>query len=166
MNTNFTRTRKIILLLTVLVAVSGLVVFTVWVRKTDAGDYLSAKIERGNIRNTVNATGIGVSAGMLTPTVKAALYLQAPRSSQCQTVIASLNQLIYDVTNRARYMTLFYARLNPRERTLQYTNGGHLPGIWFRAATQEIAWLDKGGVALGNVRRDDLRKCAGAVSAG
>lgn len=49
----------------------------------------------------------------------------------------------------ARYETVFYARLNPSDGTLQYTNGGRLPGLWYQAASREIVWLEKGGIAPG-----------------
>lgn len=119
--------------------------------KVVAGDYYDfIELAEGDLGLVVaDVAGKGVPAGMLMPTVKAVLCLEAPRSFQCQTVVASLNQLMYDVTEGARYVTLFYARLNPRELTLQYTNGGHVPGLWYKAATREIVWLDKGGTAPG-----------------
>lgn len=119
--------------------------------KVVAGDYYDfIELEEGNLGLVVaDVAGKGVSAGMLMPTVKAALCLEAPRSGECQTVVARLNQLIYDVTDGVRYVTLFYARFNPQDRTLQYTNGGHLPGLWYKAAMREIVWLDKGGISPG-----------------
>ncbi|MBI1763862.1 MAG: PP2C family protein-serine/threonine phosphatase [Acidobacteria bacterium] len=119
--------------------------------KVVAGDYYDfIELEDGKLGLVVaDVAGKGVPAGLLVPTLKTTLRLEAPRLAQCQEVVASLNQLIYDVTDGARYVTIFYARLNPPDRTLQYTNGGHLPGLWYRAATREIAWLDKGGISPG-----------------
>ena len=57
MKATLTRARKIILLITVLAIVSGVIVLTVWGRKTETGDYFTAKIERGAIHNTVSAIG-------------------------------------------------------------------------------------------------------------
>lgn len=119
--------------------------------KVVAGDYYDfIELENGELGLVVaDVAGKGVPAGLLVPTLKAALRLEAPRLPQCQAVVASLNQLIYDITDGARYVTLFYARLNPPDRTLQYTNGGHLPGLWYQAATHAIVWLEKGGLAPG-----------------
>ena len=119
--------------------------------KVVAGDYYDFfELEDGKLGLVVaDVAGKGVPAGLLVPTLKATLRLEAPRLAQCQAVVASLNQLIYEVSGGARYATLFYARLNPQDRTLQYTNGGHLPGLWYQAATRAIVWLEKGGIAPG-----------------
>jgi len=119
--------------------------------KVVAGDYYDfIELPDGQLGLAVaDVTGKGVPAGLLVPTLKAALRLEAPRSPQSHEVADSLNQLIYEVTDEARYLTLFYAKLTLQERTLQYTNGGHLPGLWYKAATREVVWLDKGGLLLG-----------------
>ncbi|MGE0129277.1 MAG: PP2C family protein-serine/threonine phosphatase [Blastocatellales bacterium] len=119
--------------------------------KAVAGDYYDfTELADGALGLAVaDVVGKGVPAGLLTPTLKAALRLQAPRAEQSHEVAADLNQLLHDVTDEARYVTLFYGVLNPQARTLQYTNGGHLPGLWFKAATREFVWLDKGGLSLG-----------------
>jgi HlyD family secretion protein len=57
MKTKITRGKKMILLISSLVIIS-MVAFTVfWSGKADSSDYLTAKIQRGNIRNTVAAVG-------------------------------------------------------------------------------------------------------------
>ena len=119
--------------------------------KVIAGDYYDfIELADGALGLVVaDVVGKGVPAGLLTPTLKATLRLEAPRAQQSHEVVAGLNQLLHDVTDEAHYVTLFYGILNPQTRALQYTNGGHLPGLWRKAATREIVWLDKGGLSLG-----------------
>ncbi len=116
-----------------------------------AGDYYDfMELEDGNLGLVVaDVAGKGVQAGLLAPTLKATLWLEAPRARQSQEVVTDLNRLLYDLTEEARYVTLFYGILNPRTQALRYTNAGHLPGLLFKAATREIVWLEKGGLALG-----------------
>ena len=119
--------------------------------KVVAGDYYDfIEFSDGKLGLVVaDVAGKGVPAGLLTPTLKAALRFEAAQTRPTQAVTASLNQLLYDLTDETRYATLFYAVLNPVTHTLQYTNAGHLPGLWFKAATREVVWLEEGGLALG-----------------
>lgn len=100
--------------------------------KVVAGDYYDfIELANGSLGLVVaDVAGKGVPAGLLVPILKTALRLEALRETQCHEVAAGLNQLLLDVTDGARYVTLFYAQLNSQERTLQYTNGGHVPGLW------------------------------------
>jgi HlyD family secretion protein len=51
------RGRKSLLVLVVVSGALALAGFTFWGRGASAEEYLTAKVERGNIRNTVPATG-------------------------------------------------------------------------------------------------------------
>jgi sigma-B regulation protein RsbU (phosphoserine phosphatase) len=122
--------------------------------KVVAGDFYDV-IEMGEARlglAVADVAGKGVPAGILVPTLKAALRLEAPRSPRSDLVAASLNDLIFDLTDDVRYVTFFYATFDTESRTLQYTNAGHLAGLLFRSSTGRVVRLEQGGLPLGLFR--------------
>ena len=84
----------------------------------------------------------------MTP-VQTVVRLRASDSAPPAAVMQDLNQIFLQIMGRARYVTLFYGRLNLKKKLLEYTNAGHEPPFLFRARTGEVIWLDKGGLVLG-----------------
>jgi sigma-B regulation protein RsbU (phosphoserine phosphatase) len=62
--------------------------------------------------------------------------------------MARLNRFLYENTEANRYVTLFYAELDPVRRTLGYVNAGHVPPFWIRADGRSSR-LEEGGPVLG-----------------
>lgn len=116
-----------------------------------AGDYYDfIELNDGCLGLVIaDISGKGVPAGLLMPLVKATLRLEAPRLTESHEVVKSFNQILYDVTDEARYATLFYGKFDPTRRLLQYTNAGHLPGLLYKAQAKETVWLSKGGLVSG-----------------
>ena len=63
-------------------------------------------------------------------------------------LLALLNHQLYDSTPAEKYATLFLAMYDERQRTLTYSNGGHLPPIILRSDCG-IRKLDQGGTVVG-----------------
>ncbi len=61
----------------------------------------------------------------------------------------SLNKVMYDVTQAARYVTLFYGKLHVGLNQLEYINAGHDSPLWFRQGTKTAEWLDSSSTPLG-----------------
>jgi sigma-B regulation protein RsbU (phosphoserine phosphatase) len=116
-----------------------------------AGDYYDfIELNDGWVGLVIaDISGKGVPAGLLMPLVKATLRLEAPRLTESNEVVKSFNQILYDVTDDARYATLFYGKFDPTRRLLQYTNAGHLPGLLYKSQAKETVWLSKGGLVTG-----------------
>jgi serine phosphatase RsbU (regulator of sigma subunit) len=53
------------------------------------------------------------------------------------------------ITNAATFVTMFYARFDQTNKTLEYANGGHNPPLLVRPKTGETLLLDAGGPILG-----------------
>jgi sigma-B regulation protein RsbU (phosphoserine phosphatase) len=60
-----------------------------------------------------------------------------------------INNLIYELTDEERFVTLFYGIVDTRSRALRYTNAGHFPPLLFKVSSSEAQWLEPGGPVLG-----------------
>jgi sigma-B regulation protein RsbU (phosphoserine phosphatase) len=63
-------------------------------------------------------------------------------------LLRRLNRFLCESTEAHRYVTLFYAELDPVHRRLVYVNGGHVPPFLLRAGGGRERLLE-GGPALG-----------------
>jgi sigma-B regulation protein RsbU (phosphoserine phosphatase) len=63
-------------------------------------------------------------------------------------VLERLNRFVYASTETSRYVTLFYAELDPARSRLVYVNAGHVPPFLVRAGGREER-LRCGGPVLG-----------------
>jgi sigma-B regulation protein RsbU (phosphoserine phosphatase) len=104
-----------------------------------------------------DVAGKGISAALVMSNVQAALRSQAaarrrsPSSAGCAAdMVADINRLLCGITDGATYVTFFYARYDPRGRTLTYVNGGHNAPV-VASADGEMRTLDATGLPLGIV---------------
>jgi sigma-B regulation protein RsbU (phosphoserine phosphatase) len=63
-------------------------------------------------------------------------------------ILERLNRFVYASTETSRYVTLFYAELDPARRRLVYVNAGHVPPFLVRSDGREER-LRCGGPVLG-----------------
>jgi sigma-B regulation protein RsbU (phosphoserine phosphatase) len=63
-------------------------------------------------------------------------------------VMRKVNSLLYESTDRDKFVTAFYGVLDHKNRVLLFSNAGHNPPILLRADGR-IEYLHEGGVALG-----------------
>jgi len=119
--------------------------------RTVAGDYFDfIELPGGDIGLAVaDVAGKGVSSALLMPAVETALRMDAPTRSDAHEIALTLNQLLCDLTDDFRYVTLFYGKLDVERRRLQYTNAGHVPPLVMSDNLAEPRWLTKGGPVLG-----------------
>jgi len=128
--------------------------------RTVSGDYYDfLRVGDGNVALVVgDISGKGISAALLMATLQSALHAQfydghpgseAPGGSPARTadVVTRLNRQIYASTPREKYVTLFYGVYDSANRTLTYTNAGHLPPVLFRR--NRILRLEGGGTVVG-----------------
>lgn len=96
-----------------------------------------------------DVSGKGVPAALLMPTVKTTLRLLTSGRESPAEVLKELNQVVFDVTDGPRYVSMFYGKLHLAQRRLEYTSAGHPPPLLFRSATEEVLWLGRGGTVVG-----------------
>jgi sigma-B regulation protein RsbU (phosphoserine phosphatase) len=93
-----------------------------------------------------DVSGKGTPASILMASVHASLRALAGTAVP-EEIMRRLNRFLFENTQANKYVTLFYAELDPRRRCLSYVNGGHVPPYLLRAGGTER--LVGGGPALG-----------------
>ncbi|MCL4523214.1 MAG: PP2C family protein-serine/threonine phosphatase [Acidobacteria bacterium] len=121
--------------------------------RTVGGDYFDyIELPQGDLGIVIaDVSGKGVAAALLMPSVEMALRMDAPSASHTNQVIRNLSNVLFEVTEEDRFVTLFYGKLDVSERLLEYTNAGHLPPLLLRAASPAPQWLEAGGIVTGLV---------------
>ncbi len=115
------------------------------------GDYYDFFQISENIIDVVIAdvSGHGAAASLLMPSLAVALRLRARELSGPAAILKDLDQVLRQVTNSATFVTMFYARFDQANKTLQYANGGHNPPLLLRSKTREFVQLEAGGPIMG-----------------
>jgi sigma-B regulation protein RsbU (phosphoserine phosphatase) len=118
------------------------------------GDYYDF-IQRGDGRLVVtlgDVSGKGTAAALLMSSLHAAVHAQAASHNSLAETISAVNNYLADNTPTNRFVTLFYAELDPQTGGLSFINAGHNPPlIVHHAGTVEN--LAAGGLPLG-IRQD------------
>jgi serine phosphatase RsbU (regulator of sigma subunit) len=115
------------------------------------GDYYDFYPISDNVVDIVIAdvAGKGAAASLLMPSLAVVLRLRARELSGPAAIIKDLDGVLKQITGPATFVTMFYARVNPSLRTLQYANGGHNPPLLIRARTNETQTLEASGPIVG-----------------
>jgi sigma-B regulation protein RsbU (phosphoserine phosphatase) len=94
-----------------------------------------------------DVSGKGAPASILMASVHASLRALAG-STGLEELMARLNRFLFESTQDNKYVTLFYAELDPVRRRLAYVNAGHVPPFWLRGEKRRER-LGTGGPVLG-----------------
>lgn len=96
------------------------------------------------------APGTGISAAILMSGLRSVLRgLTADGSRNITTVVQQLNRAVYELSPDIFFPTLFYARIEPRLRRLQYVSAGHDTAFLVRKDTTRLERLERTGTVLG-----------------
>lgn len=95
-----------------------------------------------------DVSGKGVPAALLVSTVQGTLRAFSDGRRHPRDVIRELNRAVFRHAGSGRFVTLFYAEIDPRTWELRYVNAGHNYPV-LRRANGEIEKLATGGVPLG-----------------
>jgi serine phosphatase RsbU (regulator of sigma subunit) len=118
------------------------------------GDYYDF-IERADGRMIVtlgDVSGKGTAAALLMSSLHAAVHAQASSHSSLSETISAVNKYLAENIPSNRFITLFYAELDPASGAVSFINAGHNPPLIVHAAgTTEN--LSAGGLPLG-IRHD------------
>jgi sigma-B regulation protein RsbU (phosphoserine phosphatase) len=135
-------------------SISGLDLAAVTIpAKEVGGDFYDFIIEDENLHFAIaDVSGKGVPAALF-------MVLSRTIVRACATIHASISERLYSANNMiiadsrsltsGMFVTLFFASLNKRNRSLIFANAGHNPPLLFRAATNNIEMMEVNGVALG-----------------
>jgi sigma-B regulation protein RsbU (phosphoserine phosphatase) len=94
-----------------------------------------------------DVSGKGTPASILMASVHASLRALAG-SAPPERLMARLNAFLYESTQSNKFVTLFYAELDPARSRLAYVNAGHVPPFLVRGDGR-VERLEAGGPVLG-----------------
>jgi serine phosphatase RsbU (regulator of sigma subunit) len=114
------------------------------------GDYYDF-IERDDGRLVIalgDVSGKGTAAALLMSSLHAAVHAQASANHSLGETITAVNRYLAENIPSNRFVTLFYAELDPLSGALSFLNAGHNPPIIVHAAGT-VEHLASGGLPLG-----------------
>jgi sigma-B regulation protein RsbU (phosphoserine phosphatase) len=112
----------------------------------DAYDWIPLAGERLALV-VADVSGKGTPASLLMASVHAFVHALAGTAGPVE-LVSRLNGFLYARTQSSRFVTLFYAELDPGSGRLVYVNAGHVPPYHLSAA-RAAGRLQEGGPALG-----------------
>jgi phosphoserine phosphatase RsbU/P len=118
------------------------------------GDYYDF-IEREDGRLVIalgDVSGKGTAAALLMSSLHAAIHAQSASHDSLVATISAVNRYLADNIPANRFVTLFYAELDPDSGSLAFLNAGHNPPLIVHAAGT-VEQLSSGGLPLG-IKRD------------
>lgn len=114
------------------------------------GDYYDF-IERDDGRLIIalgDVSGKGTAAALLMSSLHAAVHAQSASHDSLVATISAVNRYLADNIPANRFVTLFYAELDPESGALSFLNAGHNPPLIVHAAGT-VEQLASGGLPLG-----------------
>lgn len=97
-----------------------------------------------------DVSGHGISSALLMATARAFLRQRVSLPGTLGQIISDVNrQLVKDVAEYNNFMTLFYLRIDAKQKTLEWVRAGQDPAIFYDPGTREFATLGGQGIALG-----------------
>jgi serine phosphatase RsbU (regulator of sigma subunit) len=113
-----------------------------------------------------DVSGKGTSAALLMSSLHAAVHAQVASCRPITETVGAVNRYHADNTPANRFVTLFYAELDPATGALSFINAGHNPPLIARAADGTLEQLGAGGLPLGILPEYDYREGRTQLGAG
>ena len=116
------------------------------------GDYYDYfRLSNGNLGVVVaDASEHGVSAALLMTTVRALLRQRVAMEGDIARIVSDVNlELVRDVQDSGRFMTMFFLEIEPESKTMNWVRAGHEPAIFYNALEDSFLELTGEGMALG-----------------
>lgn len=123
------------------------------------GDYYDF-IQRDDGRLVIalgDVSGKGTAAALLMSSLHAAIHAQSGSHNTLSATISAVNRYLADNIPANRFVTMFYAELEPESGTLAFLNAGHNPPLIVHAAGT-VEQLASGGLPLGIKPDADYRE--------
>jgi len=107
----------------------------------DYYDFFEVGSERLGI-TVADVCGKGVPAGLLMSVARSILKSVAPNQISPVSVVCELNRVLLSDFSRGLFITMFYAVVDVKKKTLVYTSAGHNPVLVYRAKNNECISLN------------------------
>jgi phosphoserine phosphatase RsbU/P len=123
------------------------------------GDYYDF-IERNDGQLLIalgDVSGKGTAAALLMSSLHAAIHAQSSSHSTITETISAVNRYLADNIPANRFVTLFYAELDPKTGALSFLNAGHNPPMIVHAGGT-MEQLAAGGLPLGIMPNAEFRE--------
>src|SRR5713101_5577866 len=123
------------------------------------GDYYDF-IQREDGRLIValgDVSGKGPAAALLMSSLHAAVHAHSDTHNSLVKTISAVNRYLVDSTPANRFVTLFYAELDPKNGSLAFLNAGHNPPLIVHAGGT-MEQLAAGGLPLGIMSNAEFRE--------
>ncbi len=123
------------------------------------GDYYDF-IEREDGKLVValgDVSGKGTAAALLMSSLHAAVHAQAETHESIVKTISAVNKYLVESIPPNRFVTLFYAELDPKKGSLEFLNAGHNPPLIVHAGGT-MEQLASGGLPLGIMSDAEFRE--------
>ena len=104
-----------------------------------------------------DVSGKGTAAALLMSSLHAAIHAQADAHDSIVTTIQAVNKYLTESIPPNRFVTLFYAELNPELGRLTFLNAGHNPPLIVHAGGT-MEQLASGGLPLGIMADAEFRE--------
>lgn len=122
----------------------------------DYYDYIDVAEHRLGLA-IADVSGKGIPAALIMAGFRMSVLAEIRNEFAVRAIMRKVNSLLYESTDRGKFVTAVYAVLDWKTRTLLFSNAGHNPPV-LRRADGRIELLLEGGVALGvlpDARYDD-----------
>ena len=95
-----------------------------------------------------DVSGKGIPSSLIMASFRACLLAEIRNNYAIRTIMAKVNQLLWESTDDHQFVTAFYGVLDEQRHILTYCNAGHNPVILIRADGSALR-LETGGLILG-----------------
>lgn len=95
-----------------------------------------------------DVSGKGIAASLLVSTLHASVHAYLNRPFELESLVNTLNEVIYDAATVDKYITAVFSILDPQKNELQTVNAGHNPTYILRK-DKTIEMMTTGGIPLG-----------------
>ncbi len=96
-----------------------------------------------------DVSGKGVPAAIYMTLTKGIVQSNAEENVSPREVLIKVNNLLYRTIDRSSFVSLFYAVIDRRKKTLVYSRAGHNPVFYLRMRDHRVNSLQPNGIALG-----------------
>ena len=104
-----------------------------------------------------DVSGKGTAAALLMSSLHAAIHAQFDTHDSLVETISAINRYLVESIPANRFVTLFYAELDPKTGELSFLNAGHNPPLIVHAGGT-MEQLAAGGLPLGIMADADYRE--------
>jgi sigma-B regulation protein RsbU (phosphoserine phosphatase) len=105
-----------------------------------------------------DASGKGLAGALLMVEARAMIRAMALMTMSPREILTSVNRVLLRDLEKGRFVSAFFALLDPQKRTLTMANAGHTPLLLCRDVGKVIVPVQGKGLVLGVVQEDKFSK--------